>query len=533
MYGWKDHTCRRTYTTYIVIVIHLTCRWYGGSHIVIVIHLTSRCSRHRRRPIIKITTPDTIPNLILDTLLEYLFPCPLNYLHQPRKSGFSLVFTLSVSFFFLFLSPALLDTMSNGIHRVPSSSILELGFPKGHSGHLTDDEAEALVEFKALLEEDGLYKPGPPPSHDDPTLLRFLRARKWVPQDAYVQFSDTEKFRDANEMENLYANIDIDLYETSRKVYPRFTGRRDKRGIPFYIFSIGHLDSKRVSEYEKSTEAAYSKTKTDGKTPTRLLPLFALYENLTRFSQPLTSECIDRKPPNTPITLSTNIVDISHVSLRMFWNLKAHMQAASQLATAHYPETLDRIFIIGAPYFFSTVWGWVKRWFDPVTVSKIFVLSDNDVFPVLSTFLDPEDIPKIYGGKLDWTFFDEPAYDDGIMELVKWENGHTNFPPGPCYWRPTEDGTRLECFAVGTKNGQERREVVCTIPKESASKPDAAAETSAANGEKEGATDVESAANAVGGLAITDAKDSTDELSEKVASVAAEVADAPTETKAH
>ena len=57
---------------------------------------------------------------------------------------------------------------------------------------------------------------------------------------------------------------------------------------------------------------------------------------------PLSSQCTDRENPETPITLSTNIVDISHVSLRMFWNLKAHMQAASQLATAHYPETLDR-----------------------------------------------------------------------------------------------------------------------------------------------------------------------------------------------
>ena len=45
----------------------------------------------------------------------------------------------------------------------------------------------------------------------------------------------------------------------------------------------------------------------------------------------------------TPITLSNNIVDVSGVSLRQFWNLKSHMQSASQLATAHYPETLDRM----------------------------------------------------------------------------------------------------------------------------------------------------------------------------------------------
>ena len=47
----------------------------------------------------------------------------------------------------------------------------------------------------------------------------------------------------------------------------------------------------------------------------------------------------------TPISQSNNIVDISKVGLKQFWNLKQHMQDASTLATAHYPETLDRIFV--------------------------------------------------------------------------------------------------------------------------------------------------------------------------------------------
>ncbi|KAF2964326.1 hypothetical protein GQX73_g9242 [Xylaria multiplex] len=408
------------------------------------------------------------------------------------------------------------------LRRVPSSGAVEVGYPTGHLGHLTEHETQALADFKVLLEEKGFYKPGPPPSHDDPTLLRTLRARKWVPQDAYVQFSETEKFRNANEIETLYHTIDI----TSTRVSPDgetsvLTSRRRRRS---------------VADYEKSTETTYSKAKTDGKTPPKLLRLFALYENLTRFVQPLSSECVDRENPETPITLSTNIVDISHVSLRMFWNLKAHMQAASQLATAHYPETLDRIFIIGAPYFFSTVWGWIKRWFDPVTVSKIFILSDHDVLPVLTTFMDLEDIPKNYGGKLEWSFFDEPAYDDEIKRI------------------PTEDGTRLECLAVGSKDGQERKERVCTVPKAFPPKSTTATGTSETNGDKEEASattseeaaiettlneplarpenaeasTLESTADAVAGLAITDTKDSTEQLSEKVASAI----DVATETKA-
>ena len=142
-----------------------------------------------------------------------------------------------------------------------------------------------------------------------------------------------------------------------------WTGRRDKRyeyyiprieaselllnqgfnrGIPVYVYRIAHLDSNTVAKYEKETDTTYSQAHTDGKTPAKVLRLFALYENLTRFVQPLCTECTDRPHTETPITLITNIVDISNVTLRMFWNLKGHMQAASGLATAHYPETLDR-----------------------------------------------------------------------------------------------------------------------------------------------------------------------------------------------
>ncbi|KAK4224065.1 SEC14 cytosolic factor [Podospora fimiseda] len=344
----------------------------------------------------------------------------------------------------------------------------DIGYPHGHLGHLTVDEDNSLQQFKKLLQDKGIYTPAQggdkQASHDDQTLLRFLRARKWVPADAYQQFKDTEGWRKANQLEVLYDTIDIDAYEETRRLYPQWTGRRDRRGIPLYLFQIRHLDSKTVAEYEKKSEKTNaSKAQSDGSTPQRFLRLFALYENLTRFAQPLCTQMTDRDNAETPITLSTNIVDVSQVSLRMFWNLKSHMQAASTLATAHYPETLDRIFVIGAPYFFSTVWGWIKRWFDPLTVSKIFILSPSEVKSELEKFIEPQNIPKAYGGQLDFDFADRPNLDPNILRAVKWENGHTSFPEGPVRWRPIEGGKRLECVALGYKNGVKREERVGTI----------------------------------------------------------------------
>jgi hypothetical protein len=109
---------------------------------------------------------------------------------------------------------------------------------------------------------------------------------------------------------------------------------------------IKHLDSKNVSTYTKEAAAYKAKLPSHSSlsTPAKMLPLFALYENLLRFMMPLCTS-LERSNPEVPVVNSNNIVDISGVGMRQFWNLKNHMQEASVLATAHYPETLDRIFV--------------------------------------------------------------------------------------------------------------------------------------------------------------------------------------------
>lgn len=221
------------------------------------------------------------------------------------------------------------------------------------------------------------------------------------------------------------------------------------------------LDSKTVGEYEKvGASTSFSQAEADGKTPSGLLRLFALYENLTRFNMPFCTNLRDREFPDAPVTMSTNIVDISGVGLRQFWNLKAHMQAASQLATAHYPETLDRIFIIGAPSFFSTVWGWIKRWFDPITVSKIFILDAHEVRPTLEGFIDPRNIPKKYGGELDYEFGQLGVPDPHWDGVVEFENGYKGFPSGPLLWEDVDGGERVACIALGARGKAAQREGV-------------------------------------------------------------------------
>lgn len=115
------------------------------------------------------------------------------------------------------------------------------------------------------------------------------------------------------------------------------------------------------------------------------------------------------------------------------WRLRNHLQEASRLATANYPETLGTIAVVNAPSFFPTVWGWIKvsidislcsilwyafkGWFDEGTRNKISILG-KDPGPKLLELIHAEDLPETYGGMLKWNFEDEPELDDAAQKLI-------------------------------------------------------------------------------------------------------------------
>jgi hypothetical protein len=132
-----------------------------------------------------------------------------------------------------------------------------------------------------------------------------------------------------------------------------------------------------------------------------------------------------------------------------------------------YPETLDRIFVIGAPSFFPTIWEWAKRWFDPITVSKICIINDKNMLAELSKFIHPDNIPKKYGGNLDWQFGQMPYLDNDMVDTLKWQQdvrdkGHRTLPIGPIKWEYDEGGN-LNAIAIGTENNQPRKSVLAGL----------------------------------------------------------------------
>lgn len=109
---------------------------------------------------------------------------------------------------------------------------------------------------------------------------------------------------------------------------------------------------------------------------------------------------------------------------------------------------------------------------------------------MLSSYIDPANIPRKYGGTLDFGWGDMPNLDPVIRDTAEWEGAAKEspaFPKGPAYWRPIDGGKRLECVAVGSVDKVERCVRVCTIPVatpvgEAAQAEGGAATAAAANG---------------------------------------------------
>lgn len=123
--------------------------------------------------------------------------------------------------------------------------------------------------------------------------------------------------------------------------------------------------------------------------------------------------------------------------------------------------------IIGAPAFFPTVWSWIKRWFDPITVSKIFILSSSNMKSTLEQYIDPANIPKKYGGQLDFEFGMMPVLEPAIEKALHWEAPSTQgstrtIPTGPIKWEESADG-RVTAIAVGTEDGKPRKQVIASL----------------------------------------------------------------------
>lgn len=85
----------------------------------------------------------------------------------------------------------------------------------------------------------------------------------------------------------------------------------------------------------------------------------------------------------------------------------------------------------------------------------------------LERYIDVENIPKKYGGKLDFEFGDMPMLEPSIVSRLNFQNpsvqkGANTIPTGPIKWEEALDGS-VQAVAVGSEGGKPRRQVVASL----------------------------------------------------------------------
>lgn len=152
-------------------------------------------------------------------------------------------------------------------------------------------------------------------------------------------------------------------------------------GRPVYIEQLGKID----------LTAMYKIT-----TAERMLQNLAVeYEKL---ADPRLPAC-SRKAGNLLETCCT-IMDLKGVGLTKVSSVYAYVKQASAMSQNYYPERLGRLYLINAPWGFSSVFSVVKGFLDPVTVEKIHVLGSGYKTELLAQ-VPAENLPKAFGGSCD------------------------------------------------------------------------------------------------------------------------------------
>ena len=137
------------------------------------------------------------------------------------------------------------------------------------------------------------------------------------------------------------------------------------------------------------------------------------------------------------------IMDMKGSGLAKAPSVYGFLQQASGISQNYYPERLGKLFVINAPWGFSSVFSVVKRFLDPVTVQKIHVLGSGYEKELLAQ-VSKENLPKMFGGSCECEggcmFSDQGPWRD---------ERYTNVP----WWAKPEGHAGAAAAAEGQKDG--------------------------------------------------------------------------------
>ncbi|KAF2868995.1 SEC14 cytosolic factor [Massariosphaeria phaeospora] len=293
----------------------------------------------------------------------------------------------------------------------------------GHPGHTTAEQEAQLFQLRSLLEAAGHTK-----NLDTLTLLRFLRARKFNVELAKQMFIDCEKWRSQYAgagVEELVRTFKYTEREQVFQFYPQYYHKTDKDGRPLYIEQLGKVDLPAISKFTSQERMIQN--------------LVCEYEKMADPRLPACS-----RKSGYLLETSCSVLDLKGVGISKATSVYGYLQAVSAISQNYYPERLGKMYIINAPWGFAGVFSMVKRFLDPVTVSKIHVLGSGYEKELLAQ-VPAENLPTQFGGKCTCEggcqLSDAGPWDDpALVKPPKWANKDADAIDNSKLPGPTEGG---------------------------------------------------------------------------------------------
>eukprot|EP00474_Spongospora_subterranea_P004597 CRZ05055.1 hypothetical protein [Spongospora subterranea] len=93
-----------------------------------------------------------------------------------------------------------------------------------------------------------------------------------------------------------------------------------------------------------------------------------------------------------------NGLNSSHISK----NVYQYIKSCAEIDQKYYPEALNRMFVVNAPFLFSAIWRVIKPWVEPRTSEKISITRNGNEDELLK-IIDRDCLPDFLGGS-DTTF---------------------------------------------------------------------------------------------------------------------------------
>ncbi|CAK4082869.1 unnamed protein product [Aphanomyces euteiches] len=245
------------------------------------------------------------------------------------------------------------------------------------------------------LERIGMCHPG----RLDATLLRFFVARNRDEEEAFKMLKKSMEWRLNVDMPDIMSGPALcsEKLEAIRKYNPQGFHKTSKAGHHIYIERTGYMDVPKLLEICTQDEVVRAHTQK----VEYQFHVMALHQ--------------EEKPMPRIII----IYDLGKIGFNTF---RAEVFTAIQTITSlnqnHYPETLHKVYIVNAPYFFYAIHKMIEVFLPEVIRNKIgFCASPDELLDVV----DADNLPAFLGGTCECFPGEE---HDGCITSASFTNTH-------------------------------------------------------------------------------------------------------------